>query len=202
MNKRIVSYLWVAAMAAALPALNGCAPLVIGGGAAAATAAVQERGFKATVSDTVIHAKINDKWYEHDKELFRDAGVQVTEGRVLLTGRVQSQQARIDAVRLAWQVQGVKEVINEIQLAKKGEGSTFLRDTEISTKLKAKILLDRKVRSINYSIETVAGVIYLMGIAQNEAELERVKDHARNIPYARGIVSYVEMKDDPRRHKS
>ena len=61
------------------------------------------------------------------------------------------------------------------------------------------MLFDQDVRSVNYSIETVNQVIYLMGVAQDEAELQRVVDHARNVAYVRRVVSYVQMKEDPER---
>ena len=59
--------------------------------------------------------------------------------------------------------------------------------------------IDPEVFDINYSVETVNGVIYLMGIAQSKVELERVTDHARELAGVRRIISHVRMKDDPRR---
>lgn len=179
--------------------LNGCVGLAVGGGAAAVNAASQERGLKGAVNDTVIKAKITDLWLRFDKELFASVGLQVVEARALLTGRVDKPQTRLDAVRLAWKVSGVREVINEINITKQGEGSTFVRDTWITTQLKSKILFDRDIESINYSIETVGGVVYLMGIAQNQEELGRVTNHARNQSHVRRVVSHVRLKQDPRR---
>lgn len=179
--------------------LNGCVGLAIGAGAAGVSAASQERGFSGAVKDTVIRAKINDRWLTHNEAMFLAVGLQVNEGRVLLTGKVENPQARLDAVRLAWQVSGVKEVINEIQIAKENEGSTFARDTWISTQLKTKLLFDRDVASINYSVETVGGKIFLMGIAQDQKELDRVTNHARNLSYVKQVVSYVRLKDDVER---
>jgi len=186
----------------ALLGLNGCVGLAIGGGAVVANAAAQERGIGGAVKDTVIRAKINDRWLAHDADMFSALSTSVVEGRVLLTGNVKEPQARLDAVRIAWEVTGVKEVINEITVAKDGEGGSFGRDTWISTQLKTKMLFDRDIESVNYSVETVGGVIYLMGIAQNEEELRRVTGHARNLAYVRRVVSYVRLKDDPRRHDS
>ena len=58
------------------------------------------------------------------------------------------------------------------------------------------------MQSINYSVETVDGTVYLMGIAQNGSELQRVQDHARNLAYVRKVVSYVRLKDDPKRNRT
>ena len=63
--------------------------------------------------------------------------------------------------------------------------------------LRNTLLIDSHVRSINYNVDCVAGTIYLMGVAQDQTELQRVIDHARDIPYVRGVVSYVRLKNDP-----
>jgi osmotically-inducible protein OsmY len=190
------------ALLALASALSGCVGVAVTGGATAATAAAQERGFKGTVDDTVIRARINDLWLQHSTDLFQNVGLQVTEGRVLLTGKVKDPQLRLDAVKLAWQAQGVSEVINEIQVTEEGGIGSYARDTAISTELKSRLLFDKQVSSINYSIETVGQIIYLMGIAQDQAELDRVVNHARNIAYVRRVVSYVKLKDDPTRKRS
>jgi osmotically-inducible protein OsmY len=187
----------------ALPVvLSGCVGVAVTGGATAATAAAQERGFKGTVDDTIVRARINDLWLQHSAEIFQNVGLQVTEGRVLLTGKLKDPQLRLDAVKLAWQAQGVNEVINEIQVTEEGSIGSYARDTAISTELKSRLLFDKQVSSINYSIETVGQIIYVMGIAQDQAELDRVINHARNIAYVRRVVSYVRLKDDPSRKRS
>lgn len=196
------SILAAAVLAAGVTSLGGCVGAVVGGGATAATAAAQERGFRGAVDDTVIRARINDLWLAHDIDMYRKVSLSVIEGRVLLTGKVEQSRVRLDAVRLAWQADGVREVINEIIVTSEGSIGAYARDTWISTQLKTRILFDRSIFSINYSIETVAGVVYLMGIAQDQAELNRVTNHARNLNYVKKVVSYVRLKDDPRRGRT
>ena len=58
------------------------------------------------------------------------------------------------------------------------------------------------MRSINYNVDCVAGTIYLMGVAQDQAELQRVIDHARDISYVRNVVSFVRLKNDPARQQT
>ena len=100
---------------------------------------------------------------------------------------------RAEAVRLTWEVTGVKDVINEIQI-KSGEGiQDFAYDTWITTKLSAQLTFDTDVYSINYEIETVNGVVYIIGIAQNQAELDRVLTHANDIERVRRVISHVRV---------
>ena len=184
---------------APLPLLSGCVGAAIGAGASVATAASEERGLNNAARDLAIRAKISALWLNHNDALLTSADISISEGRVLLTGSVPTQTMRVDAVRLAWKAAGVKEVINEIQATLSGGTSGFARDSWISTKLKTRLTLDNQVVSINYSIDTVSGTVYLMGIAQNAAELERVRNHARQIKYVRRIVSHAIMKNNPRR---
>jgi len=118
----------------------------------------------------------------------------VHEGRVLLTGTINSPQNRLDAVRLAWQVEGVRQVIDEIQVTDEGGVLDYSRDVWITAQLRSKITFDSEILAINYSIETVNKVVYLMGVAQSEAEIDRVIRYARNIDYVRKVVSHVRIK--------
>ena len=62
--------------------------------------------------------------------------------------------------------------------------------------LKDKLLRDKSIFSINYSINAANGVVYLMGIAQTSAELKRVRAHSRNTKNVRRIVDYVIVKTE------
>jgi osmotically-inducible protein OsmY len=187
-----------------MPLMQACSVLGLAMGAAATTgiAASQEGGLSAAVSDGVIKAKINDAWLNYDVNTFTKLSTTVEQARVLITGVVQDPEARVEAVRLAWQVKGVQQVINEIRVAE-NEGITgFIKDTWITSRLRTAITIDRGVQSINYSIDTVSGVIYLMGYAQNRVELNRVVETARTISGVKQVVSYVKMvgediKSDP-----
>lgn len=176
-------------------ALSGCGPTaVISAGATAGAAAMQERGFVKTVDDTAIETKIGAKLAQESTSLFVNVSAEVYEGRALLTGAVRKVEDRIEAVRITWNVDGVTEVINEIQVRDESGVVDAARDRWITTKLSTQITIDNRIKSVNYAIETVNGTVYLIGIAQNEAELQRVKNHARRISHVRRIISHVRIK--------
>ena len=170
-------------------------------GAVATTglAIAEERSVGNAVDDLTIRAELNHLFFRDDVDLYQDVSLSVIEGRVLLKGSVPTAEDRIHALQLAWQANGVREVINEIQVTDESGILDYARDTWISAQLKGKVLVDTDILSINYSIETVNGTVYLMGIAQSEDELARVIDHARSIEDVTRVVSHVVMKDDPRR---
>jgi len=187
----------LAALAALVQLTSACAVAVLGGGAAAGAAASQDRGISGVMSDTRIRADINHLWFQKSENLYSRINLQVQEGRVLLTGRVVDPQTRVDAVRLAWQVEGVQEVINEIELDDATTLTDRARDTKIGLELRNKLRFDKNVRSLNYSVEVVNQQVYLIGVAQNQAELDRVMAHAKNVRYVRRVVNYVRIKGAP-----
>jgi len=191
--RRIATLL--AGLAAVSLLASSCATAVIGAGSAAGVAAAQDRGFSGAISDTGIRLEINHLWFQESEVLFSKVQLQVQEGRVLLSGAVPTPETRVDAVRLSWQVEGVTEVINEIEIDDETTLTDKTRDVVISTKLKSRLLSDQDVSSINYSVEVVNQSIFLIGVAQSQAELDRVLAHAKDIDYVRRVKNYVRVKD-------
>tara|TARA_A200000113_G_scaffold50869_2_gene41856 strand:+ start:1620 stop:2267 length:648 start_codon:yes stop_codon:yes gene_type:complete len=190
MNNKLIGLL-----AFSLLALPSCTAVGIaaGAGATAGIAAVQEGGISRAVDDGRIQLEINDLWFKYSVEAFRKLDMTVNQGRVLVTGVVQDPEHRVEAIRLAWQPKGVKQVINEVQVAESDGITGFFRDNWISTRLRTELTFDSDVLSINYNIDTVQGNVYLMGFAQSRAELNRVIEKARGISGVRSVVSYVKL---------
>lgn len=181
-------------------ALSGCGgQLLVGAAATGGVAAVQERSVGDAVDDLTIRAELNQLFFEDNVDLLQSVSFSVIEGRVLLKGSVKKQKHRVHALELAWQAGGVRELINEIQVTDQGGIVNYARDTWISTQLKAEILFDSNIYAINYNVETINGIIYVVGIAQDTAELDLVIEQARRIKNVKKVVSHVVMKDDPRR---
>ena len=189
--RRIVAVVAMVVLAAG--ALGGCAGVVIGGGAAVGTAAYQERGVRGVARDLATATKLRTKLLDTGEAYVTGVGIEVYEGRVLLTGTLEKESMRAAAVKLAWKTEGVKDVINEIQI---GQSSLrdIARDSWITAQLKTKITFDKKILAINFSIETVNGIVYLIGIAQDQGELDRILTHGRGIDYVRRIISHVRVK--------
>lgn len=181
---------------AAAVALAACSPTTaaVGAGATVGATAVQDRGVEGAAKDTWIRAQISQKLLAHSGDLYLDVHLQVQNGRVLLSGTVPTPQARVEAVRIAWMPDGVREVINEIELSDDSSFSDLARDLWIMTRLRAKLLGDKDVNSLNVSIESVNQSVYLIGVVHSEDELNRVVGHAKTVPYVRRVVSYLTLK--------
>lgn len=191
------------ATACGLALLAACSPATTGAnaGASAGVTLLEERGLAATYGDAKIRTQINYLWFNHDVEMYRKVGLTIYEGRVMLTGIVSSEKMHQDAVRLTLEASGVREILDEIQIVTEGQGALDQgRDVLIAQKMKYRLLTDKLVTNINYSVDVVGATIYLMGIAQDDAELARVLAHARDITGVKEVVSHVLLKNDPRRN--
>ncbi|WP_051908819.1 BON domain-containing protein [Candidatus Odyssella acanthamoebae] len=175
----------------------GCAPAIIGGGAAVVGGAlVKEKGVAGSLSDTQIATKVSVGLYQKDPDLHARVNVIVQNGEVMLTGAVPTNEMHLDAVRIAWEVKGVKRVIDNIAISEGASLGVYAKDSWITTQLKSQLLFDKDIQSVNYSIKTVSGNVYLMGIAQDQKELSTVIDYARHIEGVKKVTSYVHLKEN------
>ena len=179
--------------------VTGClAPLVIGGGAAVGTLATREKGVTGSLSDSQISVVIKAKYYSFDTDLHARISVNVEGGEVLLTGTVHKPEWQIEAERMAWQASGVKKVLNNIKLCDSDELAVglYAKDSWVTTQMKSKLLFSEDIRSLNYSIKTAGGVVYVMGIAQDQAELDRVLEMASKMDHVKRVVNYVKIRGE------
>ena len=180
-------------------ALSGCAGALVGGVATTGVVIAQERSVGSAIDDLTARVDLNRRLFEAGEELYAGVGIDIVEGRVLLTGIVPSAEHRVDAAKLAWLAPGVKEVLNELEVAAKPDFIDFVKDKRIGGQLRIELLRDLGIVDINYSVITVNAIIYLHGIAQNQTELDKVVGHASNIGGVKKVVSHVILKNDPRR---
>lgn len=181
--------------------LSSCVPAAVTAGATTAgVVAAQERSTGNAFDDTGIKLTLNNLYFNRDiNDLFKNVNIHVSEGRVLLTGAVDKPETKVEAVRLAWRAKGVREVIDEIQVNDQTGIADYARDTWISAQIRSRLLFEKNLRSINYNVETVNGVVYLLGIAQDQEELRKATYIASTTKYVKQVISHVILKNDPRR---
>lgn len=196
-SSHIASYLTALLIAASL-GLSACAPAIVGVGTAAVAASSTEKGFSTSVSDGVIKTKLSDKFLRDDVDLVGSVSIAVNEGAVLLTGIVTDQDKKINATKLAWEIKGVREVVNEVEVSQQTSLKNRAKDFAAAAQLRLKIIGDGDVSSLNYSIDVVEGVVYLSGVAETEEERARVIALAQELPFAKKVVDYIILSADRR----
>jgi osmotically-inducible protein OsmY len=170
---------------------SGC--VAIGGVAAAGAGmvAVQDRTIGRSLDDATASNTVKARLMALDNNAYMRVDVEMAEGQLLLSGTTPTAEHKAMAERIAWGVAGIDDVANEIVV---GRNPGMLRsslDNFITAQVRAKILADAQVKGVNYNIETQKGVVYLMGLARTEEELQRAAEAASMVRGVERVVSYV-----------
>lgn len=195
-TRRFLSHAAIPA-ALILVSLSGCVPAVVGGAGYGVVEATSERGIGGFFTDTAIQGRINKRWFDSDADISKRLDMTVNEGRVLITGQARDAEQKMNASRLCWEVEGVKEVLNEASVEGSTTAGTYAHDLWITTKLRTYMTFDGDIAGRNYTIDTVKNVVYLMGYARNQQELNRVTTHASTIDGVERVVSYARVGTEP-----
>ncbi len=176
--------------------LSGCLLPVAAAGAGGGIGyvATEDRSVKENVDDAVLCATINKAWVDFNSQLNDDLNCHAYQARVLVTGRVPSKSWREEAISRANQVQGVKEVYDEITIGPGGSFGNNMHDIYVTQHLKAELLTASDVHSNNFDVTTANGVVFIIGTARDQAEIDRVIDYGRNMDGVKRVVSYIRIR--------
>ncbi len=181
--------------------LSGCASTILGGAASVGLASVQERSIKDAAIDLKLELQIQEKLFRANTDkLFVNVDVVLLEQRVMLIGNVESQELRDLASKIAWEVSPkIKNVINEITVGKKPKLVSQALDARISLSLSGLLIGDAKISDINFTHSVSKQVIFLIGIAQDDEELNKVINHARSVKGVKKVISHLMLINDKKR---
>ena len=180
---------------------TGCAVLIpVAATTTAGGIALSDRSTGEIVDDTSIVTKIKTEFARSDyNNLLTKISINAYEGRVMLTGTLKSQSYVDEAVKISWSIHGVKEVINELVIAEISKNKAL--DLWISSQIKTKFLLEKNFDSLNYSYDVNDQVVYLIGVAKSQDEMDRSLNIASSVSSVSRVVNYVILKTDYRRSK-
>ena len=173
----------------ALLLLAACTPIVN-----TVEGIVDDRSAGQVLDDNVIHTKIAANLANQSGRLFLDVDTVVFQSRVMLTGAVKERGDFDTAAQVANSIGGVLEVINEIQVTDEGGFAATASDLTIETKLKVKLVGADAIRESNYRWKAVNGVVYLLGIAQDQAERDRVIALVKDTVGVRRITDHTRLR--------
>ena len=185
----------------AISYLSSCTSAIVGGATSLGLASVQERSIKDAAIDLKLELQIQEKLFRANTDkLFVNVDVVLLEQRVMLIGNVESQELRDLASKIAWEVSPkIKNVINEITV---GNNPTLLsqaKDARISLSLSGLLIGDAKISDINFTHSVSKQVIFLIGIAKDDEELNKVINHARSVKGVKKVISHLMLINDKKR---
>ncbi len=173
-----------------------CSPssILATGGSTAMVVAEGDRSLGTVVDDATIKINIAAKFLNAGNNLFVDINTTVLEGRVLLTGLVDNQELRIEAVRLIWEIEGVREVVNEVEIGNRDSIKDYASDLWINTQARGVAAKTVGLRAVAYNFETINGKVYIAGISTNPDQLNMLIESLKTIKGVKEIVNYIIIK--------
>ena len=180
--------------------LSACLPAVFTVATTIGIVASKDQPMSETLNDSRISASIKADLVKNN---FRDLGakikVEVSQGRVLLTGNIQKESDALKAVEITWNQKSIKEVINELKVNKNSNHfdlAQYTKDSMITTQIKAKNLVRKDIQFANYTILTIDNIVYLFGVARSEEELEKLASIASKIKGVEKVVCYAKIMNN------
>lgn len=156
-----------------------------------AAACASSRTLGGSIDDLGSNAALKGILFADRSHDYSDVDLTVYEGRLMLTGTMRNEDGHKKLVDNAWKADGVKQVIDEIIVADKTSFGQGLEDSRIDQTVRAKLLTADDVTSSNYKMSVSQGVVYLLGVARDEGELNRALHQARSTGGVKSVVSHV-----------
>ena len=178
--------------------VQSCGPFLGTIGVVSLGAHSKQKGLGTTINDNIIKTKISNFIFKFDENLIPDTKIFVNNGSVLFTGKVKVPENKIEITKLAWSVKGVKEVNNELQVIDKSSIKNIARDLASLGEIRARLISDKSINSLNFSIDVVNDKVYLSGVAKDKSEMLRVKDHAVSARFVKEVYNYIILDIDAR----
>ncbi len=178
---------------------SGCVTAAVSAAAGVGAIMAQERSVGAAIDDGAAATELRSRLFALDARGFGDVSIEVVEGRLLLSGTAPTVDHRIDAERVAWSIEQIQAVANEIAV---GQPTSIWRtglDEVITAQVRARLVAARDVRALDVNVETSQGTVYLMGLARSEAVIQRAAEIASITPGVQRVVSYMHVREPRQR---
>lgn len=157
-------------------------------------ACASSRNLDQTFTDLAGGTELKGVLFADRTHDYGDIDITLYEGRLLLTGTMRSEQGRAKLIENAWKAEGVKEVIDEIVIGDKTSIGQGFADARIDQTLRAKLIADKGTSSADYKIAVSGAVVYLIGAARSQEELDRALELASGVGGVEKVVSHVILR--------
>ena len=182
--------------------LNGCVGVgskgVFGTGV---SIAFDPRSIGTQIDDSIMQKNLTSKLVLRDKGYLLSTKVKVLDGRIFITGKVEDPEEKLQITKLAWETNGVRSVRNDIKIKEQFNFKQSAKDVLITSQLRTAIIVNKKIKSSNYNIDTYKKKIFIYGIAQNKEERNLVLEEAKQILDVEDVIISILLVEDLRIQK-
>ena len=160
--------------------------------------ALDPRSLGTQIDDSIMQQNLRAKLLSADKSYIISVKTKILDGRIFLTGKVSSVEDKLKITKLAWEIKGARSVKNDLRIKEEFNFKRSAKDLLLTSQLRAALITNKKVKSVNYSIDSYKKKIYIYGIAQNDTEREEVTREAKQILDVEDVITSIFLVDDLR----
>ena len=160
--------------------------------------ALDPRSLGTQIDDSIMDTSLEAKILTMNKNYFLNVKSKVLDGRIFLTGKVDTPEEKLKLTKLAWEIKGARSVKNDIKIKSEFNFQQSAKDILITSQLRSAMIFNKKINSVNYNIDTYKKVIYIYGISQSSDEKEEILKEAKEILDVKDVVASILMIDDLR----
>lgn len=154
------------------------------------------------IDDTIMQKNLSARLALKDKKYFLSIQSEVLDGRIFLSGKVDEPEEKIKITKMAWETKGVRSVKNAITIKGKSNFKSTTKDILITSQLRTALIINKKTKSRNYTLETINKEIYIFGIAFDEEEKKEVINEANKIYNVENVIPSIYLVSELSRNKN
>ncbi len=160
--------------------------------------ALDPRSFGTQIDDSIMQQNLRAKLLSSDKSYIISVKTKILDGRIFLTGKVNSVEDKLKITKLAWEIKGARSVKNDLQIKEEFDFKRSAKDLLITSQLRAALITSKNIKAVNYNIDTYKKKIYIYGIAINKDERDEVIKEAKQILDVKDVITSIFLVDDLR----
>ncbi len=160
--------------------------------------ALDPRTLGTQIDDSVMQQNLRAKIVALDTSNLLSIKAKVLDGRIFITGKVSSVEEKLKITKLAWEIKGARSVKNDLHIKEKFDFKRAAKDVLITSQLRAALISSKKIKSVNYNIDTYKKKVYVYGIATSNEERKEVIKEAKGILDVENVVTSIYLIEDLR----
>ena len=160
--------------------------------------ALDPRTVGTQIDDSIMQKTISAKILAKDKKYLISVKTKVLDGRIFITGKVDSPEEKLLITKLAWETKGARSVRNDIKIKEEFNFKQSAKDVLITSQLRTAIIVNKNIKATNYQIDTYKKKIYIYGIAFTSEEKDLVISEAREILDVEDVIASIILVEDLR----
>ena len=153
------------------------------------------------IDDTIMQKNLSARLALKDKKYFLQIKSEVIDGRIFLSGKVDEPEEKIRITKMAWETKGVRSVKNAITIKGQSSFKSTAKDILITSQLRTALILNKKTKARNYTLETINKNIYIFGIAMDIEEKKEVINEANKIYDVEKVIPSIYLASELSRNK-